>query len=138
MPQRASSRKGTIVDEETFTFLTELELRKAVRLHYGVSILAILAEPHGEGEIPDPRRVAEPLARVISLAIRDTDAICLPASSSALEVLLVAAPLEHLAVIIQRIADEVSRHLFEINGERKPVTLSAGGACFPTTAGTRQ
>ncbi|MFQ5789744.1 MAG: hypothetical protein ACE5JI_04630 [Acidobacteriota bacterium] len=138
MPRRDSGREGAIVDEETFTFITELETRKANRLHYVVSVLAILPDAEGDGEIRNPRSLAEELAGVVSLLIRGTDLIRLPAPSPTLHVLLVDARLEHLHVVIRRITEEVSQRLFETNGEDKAVRLSVGGACFPTTAGTSQ
>lgn len=127
-----------ITDEQRFALVTGLELQKAIRLHYPVSILAILPDPEGAGEVADPRHLAGQLARAIGPVIRGTDLIRLPATATSLHVLLVDAPFEQLQGIIQRITEEVGRRTFQINRERRPVRLSLGGACFPTTASTLQ
>lgn len=120
MPRPEWRQEGATVDEETFAFITELEIRKANRLHYFVSILAILPEAEGEGEIPGPRRLTEQLARVVSPLIRATDLIRFLASSSTLHVLLVDARLEHLHVVIRRIANEASQHLLRPMERMRP------------------
>ena len=124
------------IDEHRFALVTELELQKAIRLHYPVSILAILPDPEGDGEVADPPRLAGQLARVIGLVIRGTDLIRLPTATTSLHVLLVDAQFEQLQGIIQRITEEIGRRTFQINRERRPVRLSLGGACFPSTAST--
>jgi len=128
---------GTVVDEDIFDLVTELEIRKAVRLQYYVSLLAI--KPDGDtDEIADAGALAQQLAPIISQQLRGTDLIGLSADSPQLTVLLINAHLDSLSVVIQRLSEEVSRHVFQINGKRRAVNLAMGGACFPTTAGTRQ
>ncbi len=125
-----------IVGEETFAAVTELEIRKAVRLQYPVSVLALLLVQRGEGQVLNPRHLAEQLVGVVRGVIRSTDLIRLSASSADLHVLFVDAHLEHLSVVCERITEEVSRHQFQLDGEPVAVTLSVGGACFPATAST--
>lgn len=127
---------GTVVDEATFDLVTELEIRKAVRLQYYVSLLAI--KPHDDDEIADAQTLAEHLAPIISQQLRGTDLIGISADSPQLHVLLINAHLESLSVVIERLSEEIGRHVFQINGKRRALNLSMGGACFPTTAGTRQ
>jgi hypothetical protein len=127
---------GTVVDEATFDLVTELEIRKAVRLQYYVSLLAI--KPHDDDEIADAATLAEHLAPIISQQLRGTDLIGISADSPQLHVLLINAHLESLSVVIERLSEEIGRHVFQINGKRRALNLSMGGACFPTTAGTRQ
>jgi len=121
-----------------FALVTELEIRKALRLHYPVSLLAIVSYPESSVEITNPGNVAEQLARVIRVLLRATDLVRLPTTSSDLQVLLVGARLEHVDAIIQRIRAEVSRHLFQLNGARKAIKVRLGSACFPTTANTSE
>lgn len=128
---------GTVVDEDTFDLVTELEIRKAVRLQYYVSLLAIKPDADDD-EIPDPEALARQLAPIIGQQLRGTDLIGVSAESPQLHVLLINAHLDSLSVVIQRLSEEVGRHVFQINGKRRAVNLSMGGACFPTTAGTRQ
>ena len=129
---------STIVDEEAFELVIQLEVRKASRFQYPGSVLTVVADPAGEGEVPVPGRLAEQLARVISPVIRGTDLIRVTRTSRTLHVLLVGAHLEDLHVVIQRIIDEAHRHRFQMNGERKALTVSVGGACLPITASTLQ
>ncbi len=126
-----------IVNDDSFALVTELELRKAIRLHYPISMLAVLPGPKGRSKTLYPRLTGQ-LAGVIGPVIRGTDLIHLPAAEPSLHVLLVDAPFDQLDGIIQRITEEVGRHTFQLNDERKAVRLSLGGACFPTTASTLQ
>lgn len=125
---------AVIVDEATFAFVTELEIPKAVRVGYPVSLLALL--PGVEGQLRDPGALAEQLAGAIRSVLRATDLIRVSPASLTLHILLVDAALEALRAVIERIAEEVSAHLFQIDDNFTAVTLSVGGACFPTTAGT--
>jgi hypothetical protein len=128
---------GTVVDEDTFGLVTELEIRKAERLQYYVSLLAIKPDADAD-EIPDPEALAQQLAPIISHQLRGTDLIAISAVSPQLHVLLINAHLDSLSVVIQRLSEEVSRHVFQINGKRRALNLAMGGACYPTTAGTRR
>ena len=128
---------GTVVDEDTFDLVTELEIRKAVRLQYYVSLLAIRPDG-GTDELPNAEALAQQLAPILSQQLRGTDLIGLSGDSPQLHVLLINAHLDSLSVVIQRLSEEVSRHVFQINGKRRALNLAMGGSCFPTTAGTRQ
>jgi hypothetical protein len=134
MMRRDGESAAIVVDEDSFILVTELEVRKAIRLQYPVSMLAIYPDvPDGEG-VPEPCRLGEQLAGVISRLVRSTDLIGLSASSANLHALLVDVPSEDLPVVIQRISEEVSRHRFRFEDDRKAVTVRVGSACFPTTA----
>lgn len=130
--------RGTIVDGETFDFIAELEVRKAVRLQYYVSLLAVQPEVEGGEDAPDPGALASQLARVISQQIRGTDLVGLTRSVPNIHILLINANLRDLPAVIQRILQEVNRHRFQVNGHSKAARLSVGGSCFPATASTRQ
>ena len=137
MARWEQGRRGAIiVADEVFALVAELEIRKAVRLQYPLTLLAILPEPKGGGEVPEPRHLVGQLAQVISPVIRGTDVVGLPATASSLNALLVDASLGEYHAIIERVTEEVSRHRFQLDGERKAVRLSVGGACFPSTAST--
>ena len=130
MVGRDRSSNAFVLDDETFTLIAELEVRKAVRLQYFVSLLAI--HPDVEGG-PKPDDFERQLAEVVRTAVRGTDVIGLQGSTG-LHILLTNAPLDDLAAIIERITQAVSRHIFETKQPPLLVTLSTGGACFPTTA----
>lgn len=120
-----------IVGGTGFAVITTLEIYKAARLRYPVSVLAVL--PAG---VPEPHRLAEQVAEAIRPVIRSTDVIGLRPSSAGLYVLLIDAAPPDVPAISERIRDEVGRHLFQVDGDRKAVTLRLGSACFPTTANT--
>jgi hypothetical protein len=125
---------ATIVDEPIFAFVTEHEIRTATRLRYPLSLLTVLSQIEGEDEVASPNAPTEELARALSSLIRATDLIRPSRDARSLQLLLVAAPLESLPGIIQRIAAEVHAHRFMIGGDLKSMTLSVGGSCFPATA----
>src|SRR5712691_12086711 len=122
---------GTIVDEETFTGVTELETRQAARLQYAVSMLTI--HRSRDGYVADPADVAEKLAEVVSPVIRGTDLIEVVPSAATVRVLLVGGELEDLLSIIRRIIAEVSHYRLD---EQPTLVVRIGGSCFPATAGS--
>jgi len=125
---------GTIVDEETFAGVTELEIRQAVRLQYAVSMLTI--HQSRNGAVANPAEAAEQLAEVLSPVIRSTDVIEIGPSAPTVRVLLVGGELEDLRLIIQRIIAEISHHRFD--ERHTPVVLSVGGSSVPATARSPQ
>lgn len=132
------SPHATVVDEQIFAFVTEHEIRSALRLRYPVSLLTILPDVEGAGEPGAPDAVADQLARALSPIFRATDLIRRSGDAPVLRLLLVNAPLEALPGMIRRLTVEVDAHRFLVDGDRKAVRLSVGGACFPTTAGTAE
>lgn len=124
---------GTIVDEETFAGVTELETRQAARLQYAVSMLTVFRHRNGAGG--DSGEVTEQLADVISSLVRDTDVIQIVPGAGGVRVLLVGGELDDLHAIAERIIGEVSLHTFE--GDSTFV-VKIGGACYPATAGNSQ
>jgi GGDEF domain-containing protein len=131
MVARDRNSNAFVLDDDTFTLIAELEVRKAVRLQYFVSLLAIHPDVDGG---PVPEDVYQQVAEIVRTEVRGTDVIGLLRSTGLLHILLTNAPLADLAAIIERITRAVSRHVFRIDDQRMPVTLSTGGACFPTTA----
>lgn len=113
------SAGAEIVDEDTFHVLVDLEVRKARRLRYVVSMVCFEF-----GEAPfagaDP---AEAMGR-LAPAVRSTDAM-LSQTPSTVALLLVDADAASLPAIVDRVTSMVSG-----------VPWSAGGACYPETAGS--
>ena len=122
---------GTIVDEETFACMTELETRQAARLQYAVSMLTI--HRSRDGDAADPADAAEQLAEIVSPVIRSTDLVEVVPSAATVRVLLVGGELGDLRSITQRIIAQVSH--YRSNGQRTLV-VRVGGSCFPATAGS--
>jgi hypothetical protein len=137
MQPREPDSHGTVVDQDTFALVTELEICKAVRLQYYVSLMAIDLFVADAESTHDLRGVPEQVALVISEQLRGTDLVGVGPTPPQLHVLLVNAHLDSLSLVIQRITDEVSRHVFPVEGQSMGIQLSVGCACFPTTASTR-
>ena len=131
MPRWDFRPHGTIVDEETFGHVTELQTRQAARLQYAISMLTI--HRNGNGNVANPADAAEQLAEVVSALIRNTDLVEVVASAATVRVLLVGGELEDLRGIIQRIIAEVSHYGFD---EQRTLAVRIGGSCFPATAGS--
>jgi hypothetical protein len=131
-PSLDADRRAVMVDGETLMLLMELEVRQAIRLAYFVSLLVVQTET-GEPAAQEagPASVPRFVANIIRGHIRNTDAVSVTGASS-LHVLLVSSDLDNLPGIIRRIAAAVNARSDAPGGAR--LTLSIGGACFPTTA----
>ncbi len=141
MAPRHPDLHATVVDEDTFTLIADLEVRKAVRLQYYVSLLAIdvgLPEPLAPEAAAAARRMATQIAERISHEIRGTDLIGLTRAWPHLYVLLVSAHLYNLPTVIERITRAVNAQPVEPGLRPGAVQLRIGGGCFPTTARARQ
>jgi GGDEF domain-containing protein len=129
--------RAPLVDVDTFTLVTELELRRAIRLQYYVSLLVLQADFDHEAAIAERVVLHQTIAEVIRDQIRSTDVVSVMPSTPRLEVLLVSTYLDNLPAIIERIATAASTRALELEGRIARMTLSIGGACFPTTARER-
>jgi GGDEF domain-containing protein len=129
-----SRRTGNVTDESVFRFLLDLELQKAVRLQYCVSLVLVSLEPGtrpangGEaGDAALTRQVAESVAP----HLRATDVVAaLP--GRALGVLLIDAETGSLPAIIDRATEGWRAR--PVAGQARGLSWSAGGGCFPLTA----
>jgi Diguanylate cyclase, GGDEF domain len=129
--------RAPIVDAETFALVVELELRRAIRLQYYVSLLVLQADVEPSAELPDRAALHREVAEIIRNQIRSTDVVSVMSSSDLLEVLLVSTYLDSLPEIIDRIATAANPQATEPDRSTTRMTLSIGGACFPTTARER-
>ena len=129
--------RAPIVDTATFTLLTELELRQAIRLQHYVSLLVLQMDVDQPGQSADVTMLHRLIAEVVRDQIRSTDAVSVTPTPPHVQILLVSAYLDNLPAIIERIAAAVNGRAFEVQGGSAHVTLSIGAACFPTTAQVR-
>jgi hypothetical protein len=137
-PDPAPDSRALLVDEETFTLVVELEVRQAIRLQYYVCLLVLQADTEERRPDIDWTRLHRLVAEAIRDYIRNTDLVSVRSSPPHVRVLLVSPSLENLPDIIGRIMGAVNGRSFEIDGSGAVhVTLSMGGACFPTTARSR-
>jgi hypothetical protein len=116
-PQSASG--GGLVDESLFRRLLELEIQKAQRLRYSVSLVCLIAELGFSG---NARSSVASTARSITPYLRSTDAEA-PWTEGWLALLLLAAETTHLPSILQRLTTCVAMRAW-----------SAGGSCYPRSA----
>lgn len=106
------------VDETLFRFLVELEVAKAQRLRYCVSLICFAVD-----QATPPAGPALLAERFVD-RIRSTD-IIVPYPASSLTLLLVDAQPKTLQSIVRRLTDQL-----------EPLHWSAGGATYPgTTSG---
>ena len=120
----AESRR--FVDERQFRFLVDLEVVKAQRLQYCVSVVSLAPNPADTAvEVPMPHLVAGILRR-----IRATD-VATQLSDGTLAVLLIDAETMALNLVVGRMRAE----LMAVGGSAgSTAKWSAGGACYPKTA----
>ncbi|HXN07545.1 MAG TPA: diguanylate cyclase [Nitrospiria bacterium] len=115
-----------ILNPELFNFLLELEVKKAARYSYFFSLLYIELDRDEEAEI------LETVANLIVDEIRDVDIVGKVEKQSFCT--LVQAETRPTFAIGERIRGRILNYSFENpSGSRlPPVTISVGGACFPT------
>jgi hypothetical protein len=110
---------GWAVDDLLFRFLVDLEVQKAQRLRYCVSLICLAAEVA-------PRETTESslpsLAEMVTNSIRATDVVA-PWDPASLALLLVDAETTHLSSILRRLTALLG-----------PMAWSAGASCYPITA----
>jgi hypothetical protein len=105
-----------VVDSSTFRLLVDLEVQKAQRLHYCISLLCV----HVDSPQAKPADSATPpVADLLFRHLRGTDAIA-PYAHSSLGILLVDAETVHLPSILGRLTEYL-----------ETVPWSAGGSCYP-------
>ena len=116
-----SDTGARLVDDLLFRFLVDLEIQKAHRLRYCVSLVCLAAEV---APPETPERSVPSLAKIVTRYIRGTDAVTPWAPASlALLLLLVDAETTHLPVILRRLTTRL-----------ETTAWSAGGSCYPGTA----
>jgi hypothetical protein len=114
-----SDAGGRVVDDLVFRFLVDLEVQKAQRLRYCVSLVCLAADV-APAETGEPSRSS--LAEILTRYIRATDTVTQWAPAF-LALLLVDAETTHLPSILQRLTARL-----------EPILWSAGGSSYPKTA----
>ena len=114
---------GWAVDDLLFRFLVDLEVQKAQRLRYCVSLVCLAAEV-APPEAPESSLPS--LAEMVTSSIRATDVVA-PWDPASLALLLVDAETTHLSSILRRVAALLG-----------PMAWSAGASCYPMTCCARR
>src|SRR5213594_43158 len=114
-----STSGGWAVDDLLFRFLVDLEVQKAQRLRYCVSLVCLAAEVAP----PETRESSPPsLAEMVTRYVRGTDVVA-PWAPASLVLLLIDAETTHLSSILRRLTVRL-----------ETIAWSAGGSCYPNTA----
>jgi hypothetical protein len=108
-----------VVDDPLFRFLVDLEVQKAQRLRYCVSLVCLDAEI---APAQTPARSVPSFAEILTRYLRTTDVVA-PSAPASLALLLVDAETTHLPSILRRLTPLLG-----------PTVWSAGGSCYPKTA----
>lgn len=121
------SESRRVTDEKVFRYLVDLEVVKAPRLQYCVSVVCVAPD----AAATEASRFSKPhVLAAILRCTRATDVVTELADGS-LAVLLIDAETTALPAIIGRLREEL---LAVTSVAVPPVTWSAGAACYPTTA----
>ena len=122
---RAQRTRSRIVSRRLFATLLGLELAKARRLQYCVSVLSISPDGVDENALERIHR----LSAAIIGAVRETD-ILVVRPPDAFTIMLVDAEISALPIIVDRI-----RQMGQVVSASGPavVSWSAGGSCYPKT-----
>lgn len=102
-----------------FRFLVDLEVQKAQRLRYCVSLVCLAVEVASAEALETPK---PSLTEIVTRDIRGTDVVA-PWAPASLALLLIEAETTHLPSILRRLMARLDT-----------VTWSAGGSCYPKTA----
>lgn len=117
--RRPSDGGARVVDGQLFRFLVDLEIQKAQRLRYCVSLMCLAGEVVSADE---PKPSLPSLAEIVTRCIRGTDVVA-PWAQASLALLLVDAETTHLPSILRRLTTRL-----------ETIAWSAGGSCYPKTA----
>ena len=112
-----SAGGGWMIDESLFRLLLDLEIHKAQRLRYSVSIVCFTMESSAAG---GGEASAASIAENIARRLRVTDAVAVW-TEGRLFFLLIDAEMTHLPTIVERLTTHLSG-------------WSAGGSSYPRTA----
>jgi diguanylate cyclase (GGDEF)-like protein len=122
------------LEPESFNYLLDLEVHKAVRYLYFFSLLVVQIDGHGdEQEKKKYEDVSPTLSRLIREAIRGTDVVG-QAGGTKFLVMLHQSDYQQARTIGERILQRIKNYSFMEQDQEIGKTVSVGGACFPTHA----
>ena len=124
---------SNLVEEDLFRLLLHLELQKAVRLQYCVSVVCLAPDlPRGTVDGALAKKIAETAVR----HLRGTDVATAFAAGPTIGLLLIDADTRTLPQILERAREGAQAAVQAHAATEQPVSLSAGGSCYPETATT--
>ncbi len=120
------------LDREFFEYLLDLEVRKAARYLYFLSLLVIQPNEIKISYLPDEQEIfVKTLAYLIRDEVRGTDIIG-RIGERKFFLMLHQADSQSTYGIAERVRSRVENYTFIIDGREEKRTVSIGGACFPT------
>jgi hypothetical protein len=120
---------GTSLDEQVFRLVLALEVEKAARLRYYVSLVRLAADVPGSEIEPT---AGEQIARTALHQLRRTDVGTVFADGT-VALLLVDADPRALSSILDRAAGAARPGAWRFPVGTSTVSVSAGGSCYPAT-----
>lgn len=127
-------RLNQVLEQQSFEYLLDLEVHKAVRYLYFFSLLVVQFDGHENGEkINKHQSVAPTLSRLIREAVRSTDVVGKVRGTRFL-VMLHQSDYQQARTIGERIMQRIKNYSFKVKEQEVRKTISVGGACFPTHA----
>lgn len=118
-----------LVEKSLFTFVLDLEVQKAIRLQYCVSVICLTPDhrlPKANSSLA--KQIAERALR----QLRGTDLATI-LSPSSIAILLIDAETATLPTILNRIKEELEARPVTIKGREWRLRWRAGGGCYPMT-----
>ena len=137
---RMNGQYSNLVAEDLFKLLLHLEIQKAVRLQYCVSVICLTPDlPDLPNQTIDPglpRQIAESAVR----QLRGTDVATIFSSGGSVGLMLIDADTRTLGQILDRATDAARVTMGQAVARQdqprqdQPISLSAGASCYPETA----
>jgi hypothetical protein len=140
MSERADKHNGTngqysnLIPEDLFRLLLHLEIQKAVRLQYCVSVICLAPDLPAQSASPSlPSQIAESAVR----QLRGTDVATIFSAGGSVGLMLIDADTRTLRQILDRATDAARIAVSQtVAGQEQPqpLSLSAGASCYPEKA----
>jgi hypothetical protein len=129
----ANGDYSNLVEEDLFKLLLHLELQKAVRLQYCVSVVCLTPDlPPASLDRALAKKIAETAVR----QLRGTDVATAFSAGPSVGLLLIDADTRTLPQILERAREGARVAVQAHGGTDQEVSLSAGAGCYPETATT--
>jgi GGDEF domain-containing protein len=126
-------QRGTPLPERLFRYLLDLEIEKANRLRYCVSLVCLAPDNTVPQVSPDLTRH---IARIALRQLRSTD-LATTLSPETVALLLIDTEPAMLSRILDRMANAQLPEARRFVRGRQMVSVSAGASCYPLTAPDR-
>ena len=127
-PNGSTGSYSNLITEDLFKRLLHLEIQKAVRLQYCVSVICFTADVPAEAASAE---LSHQIAEAALRQLRRTDVATIRSPGSSVALLLIDADTRALHEILDR-ASDTARGAATQAVER--LSLSAGASCYPETA----